>query len=130
MFEGCSSLTSVEVSGFDTSQVTDMNYMFEGCSSLRELNTSGFRIGNDKYKPDIIKNCYNLETIISLVSKCKISIRCKINKKPLYLMKSIMVFYFCAGADSNLAGINRAIGKTGKEEREVMKRTVAIGEGL
>ena len=42
MFEGCSSLTSLNLSNFSTSAVTDMGSMFEGCSSLTSLNLSNF----------------------------------------------------------------------------------------
>ena len=38
MFEGCSSLASLDLSGWDTSNVTDMSWMFRGCSSLREVS--------------------------------------------------------------------------------------------
>ena len=34
MFSGCSSLTSLDLRGFDTGKVTNMNSMFYGCSSL------------------------------------------------------------------------------------------------
>ncbi len=37
MFYGCSSLTSLDVSNFDTSNVTDMNCMFYGCSWLTSI---------------------------------------------------------------------------------------------
>ena len=37
MFEGCSSLGSLDLSSFDTSKVTDMLNMFEGCSGLRTV---------------------------------------------------------------------------------------------
>ncbi|MDY3026021.1 MAG: BspA family leucine-rich repeat surface protein, partial [Candidatus Faecivicinus sp.] len=39
---GCSSLTSLDVSGFDTSNVTIMSWMFAGCSSLTSLDVSSF----------------------------------------------------------------------------------------
>ena len=42
MFYGCSSLTSLDLSGFDTSSVTDMNNMFCDCSSLTKLDLSKF----------------------------------------------------------------------------------------
>ena len=41
MFDSCSSLTSIDLSGFDTSKVTSMNNMFNGCSSLRLLSIGG-----------------------------------------------------------------------------------------
>ncbi len=37
MFSGCSSLTSLDVSGFDTSNVTNMSNIFTSCSSLAEI---------------------------------------------------------------------------------------------
>ena len=46
MFYGCSSLTTLDVSGWDTSNVTDMNSMFDGCSSLTSLDVSGWDTGN------------------------------------------------------------------------------------
>ena len=42
MFNGCTSFTSLDLSGFDTSQVTSMSGMFNGCSSLTNLDLSGF----------------------------------------------------------------------------------------
>ena len=42
MFCGCSSLTSLDLSGLDTSSVTDMPKMFCGCSSLSSLDLSSF----------------------------------------------------------------------------------------
>ncbi len=42
MFYGCSNLASVDVSGFNTSQITNMNSMFYGCDSLKKLDLTGF----------------------------------------------------------------------------------------
>ena len=42
MFANCSSLTSLDVSNFDTSNVTDMYEMFAECSSLTSLDISHF----------------------------------------------------------------------------------------
>ena len=38
MFDGCESLQKLDVSNFDTSNVTDMYGMFYNCSSLQELD--------------------------------------------------------------------------------------------
>ena len=46
LFSGCSSLQSLDVSGFDTSKVTNMNYMFYWCQSLQSLDLSGFDTSN------------------------------------------------------------------------------------
>ena len=40
MFFYCPSLTSLDLSSFDTSSVTDMSWMFYGCSSLESLDVS------------------------------------------------------------------------------------------
>ena len=42
MFYWCSSVESLDVSGFDTSQVVDMEDMFNGCECLTYLDVSGF----------------------------------------------------------------------------------------
>ena len=34
MFDGCSSLTNINLSNFNTNNVTNMSWMFNGCSSL------------------------------------------------------------------------------------------------
>ena len=42
MFCGCSKLETLNVSGFDTSNVFRMSGMFENCDSLKELDLSSF----------------------------------------------------------------------------------------
>ena len=42
MFNNCQSLTSLDVSNFDTSKVTDMSSMFNSCISLTSLDVSNF----------------------------------------------------------------------------------------
>ena len=38
MFSGCSSLQSIDLSSFNTTNVNDMSWMFLGCSSLEKRN--------------------------------------------------------------------------------------------
>ena len=38
MFSSCISLSDVNLSSFDTSNVTDKNHMFSGCRSLSKVN--------------------------------------------------------------------------------------------
>ena len=38
MFFGCSSLTKIDLSNFNTQNINDLNSMFEGCSSLLKEN--------------------------------------------------------------------------------------------
>ena len=63
MFGGCSSLTSLDVSKFDTSNVTSMGGMFSDCSSLTSLDVSKFdtsKVTNMRY---MFKGCSKLKTI-------------------------------------------------------------------
>ena len=46
MFCGCSSLKELNISNFNTNNVTDMGGMFSECSSLKELNLSNFNTNN------------------------------------------------------------------------------------
>ena len=46
MFYYCSVLTSLDVNSFDTSNVTDMSQMFYGCDALLEIDFSGFDTSN------------------------------------------------------------------------------------
>ena len=41
MFGTCSALTSLDVSGWNTSNVTNMNSMFSGCSALKTIRMVG-----------------------------------------------------------------------------------------
>ena len=40
MFEACTTLTSLDVSNFNTAKVTDINYMFSNCSALTTIYAS------------------------------------------------------------------------------------------
>ena len=60
MFEGCSDLRSVDLSGFDTRNVINMQGMFSGCSELIELNLSSFDIKNVEDMSSMFANCDNL----------------------------------------------------------------------
>lgn len=42
LFKGCKGLEAADLSGMDTTGVTDMHSMFEGCTRLRELDISSF----------------------------------------------------------------------------------------
>ena len=42
MFNGCRGLTSIDLSNFDTSNVTSMNYMFNACSGLTSIDIRSF----------------------------------------------------------------------------------------
>ena len=63
LFEGCSNLTSLDLSGFRTSNVTDMSNMFYGCKSLKYLDISNFYIHYSTNLQMIFNNLNSLEII-------------------------------------------------------------------
>ena len=63
MFTDCSSLTSLDVSGFNTSNVTTMWGMFRDCSSLTSLDLGGFNTSNVTNMRDMFYNCSSLTSL-------------------------------------------------------------------
>ena len=63
MFSGCSDLTTLDLSGFDTQKVTDMSQMFEYCNRLTSLdlsNCSNEELTNMSY---MFNGCKSLSTL-------------------------------------------------------------------
>ena len=64
MFQNCHNLTSLDLSGFDTSQVTEMGFMFNGCSGLTSLDLSGFDTSKVTTSMNLMFNgCSNLRLV-------------------------------------------------------------------
>lgn len=60
MFQGCSDMTSIDVSGLDTSKVVDMSAMFANCNNLSALDVSGFDVGSVQKMGSMFTGCSNL----------------------------------------------------------------------
>ena len=60
MFNGCRSLTQLDLSNFNTSNVTDMTSMFYGCSSLTQLDLSNFNTSNVSGMSGMFEGCSSL----------------------------------------------------------------------
>jgi len=63
MFEGCQSLTELDLSTFNTANVTSTNCMFQSCSNLETLNISLFNIGKMEDMRYMFSGCSKLKTI-------------------------------------------------------------------
>ena len=63
LFSNCDSLTSLDVSGFNTSNVTNMNSMFISCSSLTSLDVSHFNTSNVTDMYQLFSNCDSLTSL-------------------------------------------------------------------
>ena len=60
MFEKCTSLKLIKFGNIDTSKVTSMFNMFSGCSSLTSLDVSGFQTSNVEDMEGMFYACYSL----------------------------------------------------------------------
>ena len=60
MFYGCSSLTNIDLSNFNTNNVTNMKYMFCECSSLIDINLSNFSINRSTKIKNMFYGCKSL----------------------------------------------------------------------
>ena len=63
MFYYCNGLTSLDVSDFDTSNVTYMGYMFNHCSGLTSLDVTSFNTSNVTNMNCMFHSCSSLRTI-------------------------------------------------------------------
>jgi len=63
MFSGCSSLKSIDLSNFDTHKVKYMDLMFYGCSSLINLDLSNFDTHNVNNMRGMFSGCSSLKNI-------------------------------------------------------------------
>lgn len=64
MFLNCHALESITFgTNFKVEKVTDMGQMFDGCTSLTKLNLSGFEVGNVKIFNKMFYGANNLTTI-------------------------------------------------------------------
>mgnify|MGYP002517200301 CR=1 FL=1 len=61
MFNNCVALKSLDLSSFDTANVTDMNGMFFECKALKSLDLSDFDTANVTDMSYMFDSCYNVE---------------------------------------------------------------------
>ena len=63
MFKGCSALTSLDLTKFNTAKVTYMNNMFEGCSALKSLDFTNFNTAKVTNMSFMFDGCSALESL-------------------------------------------------------------------
>ena len=63
MFNGCSSLTTLDLSSLNTSKVTTMQEMFSGCTSLTSLNLSDLNMKKLQYVAHMFYDCSSLTDV-------------------------------------------------------------------
>ena len=70
MFRNCSSLTSLDLSNFNTVNVEEMDSIFVGCSSLKDLNISNFNLDN----------IINKDSLCEILDGCTDELKMKVNQ--------------------------------------------------
>ena len=63
MFYRCGALISLDLSGFDTSNVTNMGMMFDDCSALTSLDLGSFDTSNVTKMNDMFNSCSALASL-------------------------------------------------------------------
>ncbi len=63
VFNGCSALTSLDLTNFNTAKVTDMKLLFAKCSALESLDLSMFNTENVTSMPSMFNGATNLKTL-------------------------------------------------------------------
>ena len=62
-FNGNSIIKTIDLSDFDTINVTSMKYMFQDCISLQNINLQYFNTSNCKNMQNMFKNCKSLKSL-------------------------------------------------------------------
>ncbi len=68
LFEGCAGLTSPDMDGWDCSEVSDMDSMFRDCSSLRSLSLQGWDVSSCLSFHAMFSGCSSMTSTGSLAS--------------------------------------------------------------
>lgn len=63
MFWGFSALKSLDLTSFDTENVSDFRSMFAGCNSLESVDLSSFYTGNALYMSEMFRECYSIKDV-------------------------------------------------------------------
>ena len=62
-YNGCKALTSIDTTGWNTSNVTDMSYMFSSCSALTNLDVSNWDTSKVTNMSYMFMRCKSLTTL-------------------------------------------------------------------
>ena len=73
MFNNCNSLTSLDISNWNTSNVSSMYGMIKYCDSLTSLDVSNWDTSNVTDMGYMFSNCNSLTTVIGTIDMSKVS---------------------------------------------------------
>ena len=63
LFDGCTNLKNIcgnDLSSWDVSNISDMDYAFRNCKKLPELNLSGWKLDQTDYRGSFLANCSSM----------------------------------------------------------------------
>ena len=63
MFKGCSALTSLDLTKFNTAKVVNMGFMFYDCSALTSLDLTNFNTANVVFMDNMFNGCSALKSL-------------------------------------------------------------------
>ena len=63
MFYECNNLKSIDLSNFDTQDITNIGYMFYGCNELENINFTNFTTFNVTEMSHLFKGCFSLKKL-------------------------------------------------------------------
>jgi surface protein len=63
MFYECQKLQNLDLSSFNTQNVTDMSHMFYYCYNLKNLNLLSFNTQKVEYMDNMFYNCFYLQSL-------------------------------------------------------------------
>ena len=79
MFDGCSSLISIDLSSFNTTNVKHMSFMFSWCSSLISIDLSSFNTTNVNNMWGMFDRCSSLKKENVKINKSESKILSRLN---------------------------------------------------
>ena len=101
MFRDCSSLISIDLSSFNTTNVNNMSSMFDGCSSLKSIDLSSFNTTNVKDMSSMFWKCSSLKSIdLSSFNTTNVNVNNMAN-----------MFYECSSLKKENVKINKSESK-------------------
>ena len=72
MFDNCGGLINLDLSSFNTKNVTKMRCMFYNCYNLKNIDLSSFNTKNATNMDKMLYNCNNIERLILSIEELKI----------------------------------------------------------
>ena len=83
MFSSCSSLQSLDLSSFKTTNVENMSALFWGCSALQSIDLSSFDTTNVQNMKNMFLGCFSLKKENVIINNTGSKILSQLNEASL-----------------------------------------------